>query len=193
MRTRPRLYRWSRQEYERLAELGAFEGKPVELIGGRIVAMTPKGPRHAALTKLIEQALEAAFAGQDVHVRAQDPLALSDDDEPEPDLAVVTGGPRDYLAAHPRPDQTLLIVEIAETTQAYDLGRKADLYAASGIADYWAIDAPARVLVTLRDPRPPPDSATGWRYAETRRLGQEESIAPLAVSGRAIPVAALLP
>ncbi len=155
MQTLPQLYRWTRDEYEHLAELGFFEGKPVELIGGQIVTMSPKGPRHEAVAELVRLALAAAFPAGQAYVRKEAPLGLGAYDEPEPDAAVVVGGPRDYLTAHPTPAQTLLVVEVAETTRAFDLGGKADVYAAAGIDEYWVVcPAEDEVVVCRRqDPR----------------------------------------
>jgi Uma2 family endonuclease len=171
MQTMPRLDRWTRAAYERLAELGAFEGKPVELIGGQIVEMSPKGPRHEALTELVRVALAAAFPADRAYVRTAAPLALGEWDEPAPDAAVVLGSPRDYLTAHPTAAHTVLVVAVAETGAGYDLGDKADLYAAAGIGDYW---------VVRRAPRPDADSRTGVRYGARREYRPGDRIVPLA-------------
>jgi Uma2 family endonuclease len=189
---RPRLYRWSRLDYERLVEIGLLEGRHVELIGGEIVQMSPKGPRHATTTVLLVPALEGAFAGIDCHVRPDLPLALGDWDEPEPDVAVVVGGRRDYAEAHPTAARTLLVVEVADTTAAYDLGAKADRYAAAGLEDYWLVLPAARAVAVLRRPAPDPADPARRRYAERRDYRADEAIAPLAAPGRAVRVADLL-
>jgi Uma2 family endonuclease len=191
--TTPRLYRWTRQEVERLAELGAFQGVRVELIGGQIVEMTPIGPRHAALSEGAHAALAAAFEAGHAHVRTEKPLAIGDEDAPQPDAAVIRGAWRDYLIEHPVPAQTLLVLEVADSSVAYDLGYKADLYAAAGIADYWVVDVPAGAVVVLRAPQPDSASPTQARYAERRTYQRGEQITPLAAGAASIAVADLLP
>lgn len=189
---RPPAYRWSRAEYERLGETGLVANRRVELIGGEIVEMSPKGPRHVTLTGLVRAALERTFASLACHVREEKPLALGEWDEPEPDLAVVVGGLLDYAMAHPTPEQTLLVVEIADTTVAYDTGDKADIYAAAQIGDYWVVLAAERAVAVLRRPAPNPDSLTNWRYAERRDYRIGETIAPLALPDQSVAVADLL-
>jgi Uma2 family endonuclease len=189
----PRLYHWSRREVERLAELGAFEGVRVELIEGQIVEMSPKGPRHARLTNQGRKALEHAFPATRYTVRPELPLALGGSSAPEPDIAVVIGNDADYDAAHPTADQTVLVVEVSDTTVGYDAGYKADLYAAAGIGDYWFAHVAAGVVVVCRTPQPDAASPTGHRYAERREYRPGEQVLPLAAGAHPVPVADLLP
>jgi Uma2 family endonuclease len=191
MQTLPQTYRWSRSEYERLGELGFFTGRRVELIGGQIVEMSPKKPRHSAGNERAKRALESVFPPDRFWIRAQEPLALGQYDEPEPDVAVVPGGPEDYSDDHP--SGALLIVEVADTTLAYDRGAKADIYAAAGIDDYWVINLVARVVEVCRRPLPDLASETGHRYAERLTVAAGGRIAPLAASDHPILVDDLLP
>jgi Uma2 family endonuclease len=193
MLTTPQLYRWTRAEYEQLAELGAFRGKRVELIGGKIVAMSPKGPRHSLSAGLAYEALTIAFAPCDCHVRKEDPLVLGELDSPEPDIAVTAGQRRAYLAHHPSASETLLVVEVADSSLDYDLGDKADLYVVADIADYWVLDVTAKCVIVLREPRLDADSETGSRYSERRQYGIGEQIVPLAAGALPVNVADLLP
>lgn len=188
----PRAYRWSRALYERLAALGIFEEQRVELIGGQIVEMSPKGPRHRVATKRVERALERVFPPERHTVWTQELLALGPYDAPEPDVAVVAGAIESALRGHPGGDRTLLVVEVADTTRDYDLGRKVDLCAAAGIEDYWVVDLQAGDLVVCRQPAAEPASETGYRYAERQRLRPGATVAPLAAPERAVPVADLL-
>ncbi len=185
------MMRWTRTRYERATELGLLADQRVELIGGQIVEMSPKSPRHAAINGLVRKALEAAFAGQRCCIRVQEPLALGEWDEPEPDLVVAVGDERDYAAAHPTAEQTLLVVEVGVTTAAFDRNEKADVYAAARIDDYWVVDAAAGSVLVCRRPEPDVASETGVRYADRHEYGPGERIAPLA-GAAAVPVAALL-
>jgi hypothetical protein len=94
------LKRWRRAEYDRLIDLGAFQGEPIELIGGELVVAEPQGPYHSSAISVADYALRAALPAGWI-VRLQAPVSLDDESEPEPDLAVVPGRPADYRHAHP--------------------------------------------------------------------------------------------
>ena len=105
------LRRWGRVEYERLVDLGAFEdGEPVELIGGQLIVAEPKGSPHTTAVELTAEASRAAF-GPGWVVRGQDPVALDDESEPEPDVVVAPGTHRDSRDAHP--SHPALLVEVS--------------------------------------------------------------------------------
>ena len=107
---------WTRQEYDRLADAGILApDERVELLEGEIVTMTPQHGPDSASIGLAEAALRKAF-GPAHWIRIQLPLIVDPDSEPEPDLAVVPGSPRDYVTEHPR--AALLVVEIADSTLA---------------------------------------------------------------------------
>ena len=128
------LRRWSRQEYDRMIDAGVLTTQDrVELIDGEIVTTPPQKTQHAAAACLVATALRHAF-GEHVDVRRQLPLALDAASEPEPDVAVVAGSPRDYRDAHPA--TALLIVEVADSSLEFDRTTKASLYARAGIPDY---------------------------------------------------------
>ena len=84
------LWRWTRAEYDRLVDLGVLHGEPVELVGGQLVVAEPQGSYHASALGTAGDALRAVLP-QGWPVRIQMPVALDDESESEPDLAVVTG------------------------------------------------------------------------------------------------------
>ncbi|WP_309224541.1 Uma2 family endonuclease [Halomicronema sp. CCY15110] len=141
-------------DYYRMAEVGILSAdEQVELLAGQIIQKMPKGPAHSALCKRLEKLLEQRL-GDQVLVRLQDPIHLDDYSEPEPDIAVVHPQADFYATAHPTPAAVYLIVEVADTTLERDLGSKAALYAAAGIADYWVLNVAAQQLHIFREPSP---------------------------------------
>lgn len=186
-----RTRRWTRLEYERLAETGFFRpGEPIELIGGDLLVAEPQGEPHAVAVGLAEDALHAAF-GPGWVVREEKPIALDDDSEPEPDLAVVPGTHRDYLAGHPA--RPVLVVEVADTSLASDREHKGSLYARAGIADYWIVNLVDRALEVYREPLPDAPAPFGWRYTSVDTLRPPASVSPLVMPGARLAVADLLP
>ena len=185
------LRRWTRVEYERMIDAGVFEAdERAELIGGEIVVMTPQKSLHATGVRLAQDTLSAAFGvGHDV--RAQLPLALDPDSEPEPDVAVVSGSPRDYRYAHPT--TALLVVEVSDTTLGLDRERKSGLYARAGIAEYWIVNLVDGILEVHRDPDSAPEAQCGWAYRTVQPLRAVDTVSPLAAPAARIRVGDLLP
>ncbi len=143
---------WTREEYDRLIGTGFFQpGERLELIEGEVVEMAPQGSVHAAVTGRTERALQQQF-GPNCWVRVQMPLALGELSEPEPDLVVVQGTPDDYLDHHPGAAQTLLVIEVSDTTLDYDRERKARVYARAWIREYWLVNLVDRCVEVYRDP-----------------------------------------
>jgi Uma2 family endonuclease len=176
--------RWTREEYERLVEEGFFQpGERLELVDGYIYEMTPQSSRHAVGVRLARRALDRAFPGG-FDILVQMPLALGADSEPEPDLAVVPGDPRDHLASHPT--SAVLVVEVSDTSLHHDRERKAGLYARAGVPDYWILMMASRQLEVLRDPK---DGV--YRSRTILRAG--DTISPLARPDVSIAVSDLLP
>ena len=184
------LRRWKRTEYDRLVELGVFEGEPLELIGGQLVVAEPQYPYHASAISAAEYALRAILPPGWI-VRTQLPVSLDDESEPEPDLVVVLGRPTDYRVEHPA--RPLLTVEVAESSLDFDRRQKSSLYARAGLQDYWIVNLVDRVLEIYRDPRPDPSAPYGWRYATVLTLTPPAIVTPLAFASCRIAVADLLP
>ena len=138
-------YRFTREQYDRMVERGALEDLPVELLEGLIVEMSPQGPEHQDMIVLLMRLLAPAVADERLHV--QMPLAATDDSEPEPDLMLVAPVAR---GEHPR--TALLAIEVAVThpRMAY---RKARIYAAARVAEYWIVDVPARTVEVFTGPQ----------------------------------------
>jgi Uma2 family endonuclease len=183
--------RWTRAEYDRLIDLGFFQpGEHLELLAGQLVVGEPVGSLHCTAVGLVEETLRACF-GPGWVVRGQMSIALDDESEPEPDVAVVPGTWHDYAAAHPA--RPVLVVEVAESSLRVDRGVKAGLYARGGINDYWIVNLVDRVLEVHRDPARTVDDPFGWRYGTVTTLEPGASIAPLARPQPPVDVGALFP
>src|ERR1700704_5757435 len=170
----PELFRpLKRSEYDRLIELGVFDDERVELIQGVLVKMSPQEAPHASAVQWLNELLMERRQGR-FTLRIQLPLALSEDTEPEPDVAAVPLG--DYATEHPH--TALLIIEVADSTLKKDR-RKASVYASAGIAEYWIINLGARTVEVYASPE-------GDRYAESRTLRSGETLRPQALPDVAI-------
>jgi len=183
--------RWTRKEYDQLITIGFFlEDEPIELLGGQLIVSEPKGSPHSTAIALTAEALRIAF-GPGWLVRVQDPVALDDESEPEPDVVVVPGHPRDYLLEHPvRP---AVLVEVAESSLGFDRGHKGSLYARAGLADYWIVNLVDEALEVYRQPARDRSAEFGWRYLDVQVLRRGATVTPLARPDVAIAVADLLP
>lgn len=187
---KPGLYRWSRDEYARMIDHGLLdEDDPVELLDGLLLVKEPQHSPHRTAILLAAKALERAF-GDGWFVQMQSPIVLDDRSEPEPDVCVVRGTPRDYAAAHPT--RPALVVEITQSGLAFARGRKASAYARAGIQEYWIVNLDARLLEVHRDPVSPARERHAL-YSTIEILSAEARVTPLAAPGALIRVADLLP
>jgi Uma2 family endonuclease len=175
---------FSRLEYDKMIDAGVLgEDEHVELVGGAIVEMSPEGPHHAGTIDLCADLLRRAF-GPGFTVRVQHPLVIDPDGEPEPDLAVVAGGPLQHLVAHPR--FAALVVEVAESSLSYDRREKSLLYARAGFPEYWIVNLAERRLEVHREPSP-----SGYRRVVS--LAVADQIAPVGAPAAIVSVASILP
>jgi len=154
-REQPRITRHhlTVQQYHRMGEADMFEPDArVELSEGEVIDMAPIGTRRAATVKRLAQGLFQAVAGRAI-VSVQDPIRLDAQSEPEADLAALK--PRDdfYAGALPSGRDALLVIEVADTSAAYDLRLKSRLYALHGVPDDWVVDTAAGLLHTFAEPR----------------------------------------
>jgi Uma2 family endonuclease len=143
------VHRWTREEYERMATAAFFPPESrVELVEGVVYNMAPQSGAHTTGVHLMAEALRSAFPS--CYLRIQSPLALGSRSEPEPDLAIVEGSPRDYRQAHP--STALLVVEVADQSLLHDRGRKLPIYAEAQIPEAWILNLRKRVIEVYREP-----------------------------------------
>ena len=185
----PRKKRWTVDEFHELWEDGWFEQSRAILIDGEIIEMPIPNPPHVMTVTLAQEELGKAFPSGHV-IRVQQPLPFGLWTEPIPDVAVVPGSARDYVA-HPR--TALLVVEASDSTLTIDTVEKPPLYAAAGIQDYWVVDINNRQLIVFRDPIIDPNDPTQSRYRTRQVFDAGATISPLAAPHVTIRVADLLP
>ncbi len=171
--------RFTVDEYHRMAEAGILrEDDRVELIGGEIVEMSPIGGRHAACVREINHLLSRQL-GDELRVDVQSPVKLNEQEEPQPDLAVIRT--RDYAGSLPTPEDVLLLAEVADTSLAYDRSVKLPLYARFGIPEVWLVDLNGGIIERHTEP-----SEDGYHLV--RRAGRRESLESAVLPALAIPV-----
>jgi Uma2 family endonuclease len=163
--------RFTRQEYYRMAEVGILtRNDRVELIQGEIITMAPQGRRHRAFVDNLNQLLATKLAGRAI-VSVQMPLVLSEDTEPEPDIQVLRRRVVPYKEREAHAEDAVLVIEVAQTSLAYDRSTKRQLYGAAGIAEYWIVDAVAETIEVHRA-----SAAEGFRDV-SRVAGQNAIVA----------------
>src|SRR5262249_5895473 len=163
--------RFTRAEYYRMAETGILrEDDRVELIKGEIIEMSRPGRRHKAFVLNLTQLLIGRLAGRAL-VNVQSGIVLSDDSEPEPDIAVLRRRDVPYKEREAHTDDVLLLIEVADSSLAYDRSIKLRLYAEAGIAEYWVVDCTAEAVEMYRAPTPD-------GYHEVRRLTGAAMLSP---------------
>lgn len=181
----PRKHPISAEEYLRMGEAGVFAPEArLELIEGEIIEMAPIGSPHAGCVNRLNR-LFVQRAGAAV-VAVQNPVIISNLSVPQPDLALLQPRADDYAGAHPRTADVLLVVEVADTTLAFDLGRKATIYARCGIAELWVADVNDRAIHVFREP-------TENGYGEAFRVGGGQSVACAALPAITVHVAEIFP
>jgi Uma2 family endonuclease len=161
-------------EYHRLIELGFLtEDDRVELIRGELIQMAAKGTAHSVCnTKLFREV--DRLVGDRAVVRSQEPIILPSDSEPEPDLVIARGQADDYLASHPQPADILLVIEVSDSTLAYDQTIKRSLYAEAQINHYWIVNLVANQLEQYSQPYQ--DIQGNFSYRSQQILLRNESV-----------------
>jgi Uma2 family endonuclease len=176
-------WRWNTAEIERMTAAGYFhEHDRFELVGGEIVPMSPKGRRH----QIVRGELAYRFcrlAPEHVFVVSEAQFNLGRDTYTVPDLLL-------HARSAKTPDvgggDALLVVEVADTSLAYDLQNKAPLYASHGVREYWVINAVTLMTTMHRQP-------SSNTYASIREFGPDMQLVPQLVGERAVSLGAFFP
>ncbi len=178
----PTRRRISVDEYMKMAEAGIFaEDEHVELIDGDIIEMSPIGNPHEARTSAANRLLAPLFIQGRAVLRVQGHVRLDDNNRLQPDLALLKWRDDLYEIQSPAPDDILLLIEVSDSTLAYDRNVKLALYARFGIPEVWIANIPARVVEVYRDP-------VDSEYTAERVYQPGETISPAAFDDVEIPV-----
>jgi Uma2 family endonuclease len=186
MAVMPRRYRFTVDEYERLAEAGLpAHCDRVELLDGEIVEMTPIGTRHASVVSRVSSVFSQRL-GSEAILWGQNPIALvAVRSMPQPDVALLRPRADFYASRRPVPDDVLLLIEVIDTSGPTDRGVKLPLYAKAGIRETWLVDVNGWRIEVFRQP-----STSG--YTESLVLRPGDIATPLSFPDLHLAVTELL-
>jgi Uma2 family endonuclease len=182
-------WRFTIDDFYRMGEAGIFPPDArVELIDGDVIGMAPIGSHHSGSVSGLDEIFHDLL-GRRVTISVQGPLRISLPGQrqanPQPDVLVLTRRDDFYRHANPTPADVLLVIEVSDTTLAYDRDVKAPLYARAGIRECWIVDIAGARLLVYRDPR---DGV----YQSAESLTDDATVAPLAFPELTIAVADIL-
>lgn len=172
METAPSTYRFSVEEFNKLGEAGIFdEDDRVELIDGEIIVMSPIGREHAGIVMRLNAVLNERL-GRRALVNPQNPAVIDEFSELLPDFTLLRPKNDFYKSGHPAPDDIFLIIEVSDTTLAYDRGLKLQKYAERGINEVWIVNVSKSSIEQFREPTP-----RGFQRSRQYRLGDRIEVA----------------
>lgn len=148
-----RRHKLSVEDFHKLGEAGVLHAESrVELFEGELVDMAPIGDWHAGVVAALTEIFVKGAVGATVWI--QNPVRFADDTELQPDVAVLRRRDDFYRSRTPRPADILLLIEVADSTLAYDRGPKLALYARQEIREVWIVNLRDRRVEVFRDPSP---------------------------------------
>lgn len=180
----PPLLRISCERYHEMIASGSLkEGDRIELIDGYLFTKISIGSLHSAVVSKLERILHRILK-EDVIVRGQNPITIHEYSEPEPDLLVAKYRDDFYAGRHPYPEDVLLVVEVADTSLAFDRDAKMPLYASCGIQESWLVALNTREITVSRKP-------DGARYTEQTVFRNGDMLPVPGAEAATVPVAEL--
>ncbi len=187
------LRRFTLDEYHELIKIGFFdEDERVELLEGFLVSMSPNYPPHIRTVIRLQRVFATFLTRDDLEIRVQGPVSVPEMmTEPEPDLVISRESGSDFEERHPYPGDILLLMEVSDSSLAYDRTRKGAIYAQAGIAEYWIWNLVDGQLEVYRDPHSP--SAGGAVYQTKLTFHRGETVQPLAFPDFDVAVDDVLP
>ncbi|MCY4092240.1 MAG: Uma2 family endonuclease [Caldilineaceae bacterium] len=187
------LRRFSLDEYHELIKIGFFdEDERVELLEGFLVSLSPNNPPHIRTVIRLQRVFATFLTRDELEFRVQGPVSVPElITEPEPDLVISRESGSDFEDRHPYPADILLLMEVSDSSLAYDRTRKGAVYARAGIQDYWIWNFVDDSLEVYRDPHAPTVGDAVYQTKLTIHRG--ETVAPLAFPDFAVAVDDVLP
>jgi Uma2 family endonuclease len=184
----PPRKRWTRSECDSLEATGLWDRDRLELIDGELITKISRKRPHMVVFMAVLERLAALFGM--TYLNPEGPIDVAPEDnptsEPEPDIAVLVKTGPEYMGGNPPASDIRLVIEVSDSTLAFDLGPKARLYARAGIPEYWVFDIGGRRLIVHCDPHE-------GRYSVMTAYAEGESVTPLALPEASFPVAAAFP
>ncbi len=183
-----RRIRFSRSDVDRMLEAGLLEGKRFELIDGELIDKMGQKPPHIYIIRAIQTWLVSIFGIERLQVQSAIEAARGDREFslPEPDLCILAESRPEYRHRLVRGDETVLVVEVADTSLRQDTTVKRDLYARAGVPEYWVVSIPDRELIVYRN-------LSVGRYREVLKLSEDATVSIVSHPDISMPVARLLP
>ena len=174
------------EEYYRMAEVGILRpDERVELINGEVIVMAPIGNPHATGVRRIERVFSQT-AGSSVTISGQNPVLIGERSTPQPDVAILRYREDDYFGKLPSAEDVLLVIEVSDTSLAYDRNVKVNLYAQANIPETWITNLPEDCIEAFTGPGP-----NGYTQHTIYQRG--DRIAPSTLPGVEFAVEDLLP
>ncbi|MBI4203087.1 MAG: Uma2 family endonuclease [Chloroflexi bacterium] len=172
---------FSVEEYVKMAEAGILTGDDrVELLEGEIVEMPPIGSPHGGTVGYLHDFFSVRLQGQAIAF-SQNSMRLSDLSMPQPDIALVRWQEDYYRRSHATPADVYLLIEVGDSTIAFDRQQKTPMYARAGIPEVWLVDLNAQHVEVYRGPTP-------QGYTDVRILGRGSALTPAAFPDVTLPV-----
>jgi Uma2 family endonuclease len=175
--------RFSRNDVERILDAGLLRDRRFELIEGELIDKMGQKPPHAGVIQFLLEWFAHLFGVQKVRVQLSLEVSGADRDRnmPEPDLAVIAEAKAEYRRRHLRADETVLVVEVADTSLRQDLLTKRDLYARAGVPEYWVVSIPNRELIVHR-------GLSHGSYRQMTSLSENDMLSVTLMPEESIPV-----
>ena len=183
----PPRKRFTRAEFQQMADSGLFVDQRLELIKGDLIDKMGQKPMHAYIIRIVQALLSALFGAERIQVQLPIEVQAADQESslPEPDLAILKEARPDFQTRYPRGPELLLVIEVADTTLQHDLTTKRDLYARAGVSEYWVLDLKQRRVIIHRQ-------LSRGKYATINALTDQET-ASIEGANANISVSEILP
>ena len=176
------VHRFTVDDIQRMVRAGILqEDDRVELLDGQLLEMSPINPPHASCVKRLAGLWAPLAVARRATLSIQDPVVLTQHEAPQPDVALLRHRPDGYGTRNPGPADTLLVIEVADSSVQHDRQDKLPRYAAAGIQEAWLVNLPGDAVEICREPRE-------GHYGDVRAARRGETIAPLAFPDVALGV-----